>query len=384
MNRISALACTVALLAFGGTASAQNIIGTTASFDFGDGGIGAKSAPVVDPGLEWPCAGPTLGLGGPIGGLPGGLLCRLDVEVSATHLRLDFVAQPQDYGVGNGAAGNPIPWWTLGDLHPSCPGGQTGFVTGIGAVTTNIPSSEWIPSLVTYSDHAVTVLGDPGVAGTNIRVNDGDFIEVEVFYGCPVPPCVDSDGDGFGDPSVATNVCPDDNCPLDANPNQLDNDNDGQGDVCDADDDNDGILDVDDNCQFTPNADQTDVDADGIGDACDATFNHGPASLGLDALLDDMIADIQSSGVPGANGLINKLEAIRDLAVDATTDWLNGNLNTADYLDSLSDALDKLDAFDNQLAAKINNGQIQNPFAQSLLDASAQVRAIILAMIANA
>ncbi len=46
--------------------------------------------------------------------------------------------------------------------------------------------------------------------------------------------CTDSDGDGFGDPGVTANSCPDDNCPFDANPTQSDADGDGDGDACDV------------------------------------------------------------------------------------------------------------------------------------------------------
>ncbi len=45
---------------------------------------------------------------------------------------------------------------------------------------------------------------------------------------------------------------------------------DGQGDVCDDDDDNDGVLDPNDNCPYTSNPDQVDLDGDGLGDPCDA------------------------------------------------------------------------------------------------------------------
>ena len=86
-----------------------------------------------------------------------------------------------------------------------------------------------------------------------------------------ITPIVDLDNDGFSD-SV-------DNCPLTANPNQEDNDNDNIGDSCDDDDDNDGILDVDDNCPFTANPNQEDEDNDGIGDVCDEDNNNPNAPV---------------------------------------------------------------------------------------------------------
>ena len=53
------------------------------------------------------------------------------------------------------------------------------------------------------------------------------------------------------------------------------------------------------------------------------------------------------------------------------------SLMTGTYLEELEAALDKLTAFDNQLAAKIGNGQVPEPEATILEDASAAIRAII-------
>ncbi len=71
----------------------------------------------------------------------------------------------------------------------------------------------------------------------------------------------DADGDEISDLE--------DNCPEDFNPDQLDNEFDGIGDVCDTDDDNDEVEDELDCCPMIANKDQTDTDIDGIGDACD-------------------------------------------------------------------------------------------------------------------
>ena len=58
----------------------------------------------------------------------------------------------------------------------------------------------------------------------------------------------DSDNDGIDDST--------DNCPLAANPDQLNSDGDTQGDACDPDDDNDGVLDAADNCATVANAEK--------------------------------------------------------------------------------------------------------------------------------
>jgi len=103
----------------------------------------------------------------------------------------------------------------------------------------------------------------------------------------------DTDGDGKGDACDADNDndgVPDtvDNCAWDPNPDQLNTDHDTMGNVCDGDDDNDFVCtpgEADplcwgsDNCPLVPNGflqkdllgvgNQTDNDEDGLGDACD-------------------------------------------------------------------------------------------------------------------
>jgi hypothetical protein len=72
---------------------------------------------------------------------------------------------------------------------------------------------------------------------------------------------IDYDGDTICDDDIdVAGVCTagpagGDNCPLDANPQQEDADDDGVGDACD-------------NCPITPNTDQLDTDENGVGDLC--------------------------------------------------------------------------------------------------------------------
>ncbi len=98
---------------------------------------------------------------------------------------------------------------------------------------------------------------------------------------------IDADGDGIDDYV--------DNCPNNYNPQQLDADTDGTGDVCDPspgcggcgqtacediDADNDGIINNVDNCPSVCNSQQLDADSDGIGDACDTSPGCGGCGQG--------------------------------------------------------------------------------------------------------
>lgn len=77
-------------------------------------------------------------------------------------------------------------------------------------------------------------------------------------------PVVDDDRDGIGNEE--------DNCPSTSNNTQLDTDTDGQGDVCDSDDDNDGLSD-DVEAELNSDSTQSDTDGDGVEDANDAFPN---------------------------------------------------------------------------------------------------------------
>jgi hypothetical protein len=99
-------------------------------------------------------------------------------------------------------------------------------------------------------------------------------------------PLVDLDGDSRFNAS--------DNCFRDPNYAQDDIDLDQLGDVCDADRDGDGVLDVTDNCRVIFNLTQVNNDLDGFGDACDNCpfdSNHRQTDSDFDGLGDSCDTD---------------------------------------------------------------------------------------------
>ncbi|XP_029983063.1 thrombospondin-1 isoform X2 [Sphaeramia orbicularis] len=90
------------------------------------------------------------------------------------------------------------------------------------------------------------------------------------------PAQYDADRDDIGD------RC--DNCVFEANTDQTDTDNNGEGDACAIDIDGDGILNENDNCPYVYNVDQRDTDRDGVGDHCDnCPLEHNPDQIDSDS-----------------------------------------------------------------------------------------------------
>ncbi len=107
-----------------------------------------------------------------------------------------------------------------------------------------------------------------------------------------LPPALDSDGDGHPDTL--------DNCPEISNPDQMDTDEDGVGDLCDLQDtDGDGYLDEQDNCPSIANPDQGDLDGDLLGDLCDPDADGDGLDLAAEEALGThpLRADTDGDGV---------------------------------------------------------------------------------------
>ena len=144
----------------------------------------------------------------------------------------------------------------------------------------------------------------------------------------------DDDNDGVLDDEP-------DNCPLDANPGQENSDADSEGDICDNDSDNDGVDDAADNCPLIANPLQENNDGDSEGDICDADDDN------------DLVLDVNDA-FP-----FNNSESL-----DTDSDNIGNNTDTDDDGDTLLDAVDPdplnsesvyhFDFFYNQLSSATN------------------------------
>jgi|GEM_PF-532030 len=119
---------------------------------------------------------------------------------------------------------------------------------------------------------------------------------VDNFSVVDLNPCAadslnDQDGDG-----LCANF---DNCPGFVNADQLDTDNDGVGDVCDAcitdpvnDDDGDGLCGLVDNCDSVANPLQEDINNNGVGDACEGCCLFATGNVDCDTSETTDISDL--------------------------------------------------------------------------------------------
>jgi len=122
----------------------------------------------------------------------------------------------------------------------------------------------------------------------------------------------DDDNDGVADTADAF--------PLDLT-EWLDTDGDGFGNNMDTDDDGDGISDVSDNCPLASNTNQLDSDDDGLGDVCDNIFN--PLNFWLYQFNGDSSGDNFGLSVSNA-GDVNG-DGYSDVIVGARYDDNNGS-----------------------------------------------------------
>ncbi|MGY8755189.1 MAG: hypothetical protein ACKVIR_05810 [Candidatus Poseidoniales archaeon] len=143
-----------------------------------------------------------------------------------------------------------IDWWTTTKSG-------YGFVASLNSSGTY----QWAGGMYDAEVNGISIDNNGLIYASGTEDENGHYdIAVRVFDGAN--PDSDTYPSGF------------DNCPTIMNENQSDYENDGDGDICDSDDDNDGIIDTNDDCpingiyNWTSNS-ASDYDSDGCRDYYD-------------------------------------------------------------------------------------------------------------------
>ncbi len=179
----------------------------------------------------------------------------------------------------------------------ACSGGTTAALGEDRVITVRCGPGD----LSTQSIVGVRLAFDwPGRSGPQVATVSGNF-----SLDCSKA-TVDGDGDGVEDAQ--------DNCPVTANADQLDDDHDGIGNACEAngapDADHDGRPDTADNCPTVWNVNQGDDDHDGIGNVCDPTprgtpplpWNNHVLARAFVKWKDEMMCRLNNCNKPGGTG----------------------------------------------------------------------------------
>ena len=181
----------------------------------------------------------------------------------------------------------------------------------IGSDITSLVGDSYIDAGATALDNVDGDISDNIVATTNVDINSVGtyFVRYNVSDGngnaaAEVTRIVtitdaDIDDDGIADSN--------DNCVNEANSDQLDTDNDNIGDICDLDDDGDGVLDFQD--AFPLDATESiDSDSDGIGDNADTDDDNDSVLDGDDAFPLDASESVDTDG----DGIGNNIDTDDD------------------------------------------------------------------------